>query len=90
MFLQNSLLYISSHQTFYLNTSSSSLEIESNARQQTFKVAGWGNRNLFGFSMKIQSFDYDDSTGTLSVQSGIQVLHLLINSILVVDTMSQR
>ena len=69
---------IAETQTILLSTSSSSLRIDLYRPTFSYRVAGWGNGNVIGFSGTIRSFTY--SGDTLTIQAGSYTYTVIIGT----------
>ncbi|KAK6453592.1 Hyphally regulated cell wall protein N-terminal-domain-containing protein, partial [Scheffersomyces xylosifermentans] len=77
IFLSNTALNIDSNQVFYLQDSASSIRATAISLPKTYNVAGFGNGNKIGLDVPLvtippllQGYEYDTSTGILTLHGG--------------------
>ena len=68
------LLPVSSGQTFFMEDSGSQIVGSTVTALQTYTVAGFGGGNVIGTNVPILSFDYDSTSGILTLHTGVMDL----------------
>lgn len=69
---------MSSDQTFYLSSPSSTLYVGSTEQYLPYTVAGFGNGNVIALSKRIIKYSYDDPLGILILQTALYTMKFQI------------